>query len=173
MRNDNDIVIEAWNTVLFEKFTRFRHLLTAGVSAHSDELLRRHPPRPGERVLDVGCGFGAMTLELARIVGAGGAATGVDCAVKFIESARSDAAAAGAANASYLVADVQMEPLRGPYTGAYACFGTMFFNSPAAALRNVRRSLVSGGMFRFIVWRKREAVRGGAARARSGASRIP
>ncbi len=41
MTSDNDTAIEAWNTILFEKFCRFRHILTTGLSVHSDEALRR------------------------------------------------------------------------------------------------------------------------------------
>ncbi len=156
MQDENAIAIEAWNTVLYDKFCRFRHLLTEGLAAHSDEFFRRHAPRAGERVLDVGCGFGDTTLELARKVGSSGAATGVDCAERFIATARSDANAAGASNLSYTVADVQLAPLGGPYDAAFSRFGTMFFNTPGAALRNVRRSLAPGGSFSFIVWRKRE-----------------
>ena len=59
--NDNDIVVEAWNTVLFDKFERFKHLLVAGLAGHSDELLSRGLFSAGERVLDVGCGFGDST----------------------------------------------------------------------------------------------------------------
>jgi len=68
--NENVIVVEAWNTVLFDKFERFKHLLVAGLSGHSDELLRRGLYRPGERVLDVGCGFGDSTLRIARAASA-------------------------------------------------------------------------------------------------------
>jgi len=156
MQDENAIAIEAWNTVLYEKFSRFRHLLTKGLGAHSDELFRRHAPRAGERVLDVGCGFGDTTIDLARKVGASGAATGVDCAERFIETAKGDAQSAAASNVSYLVADVQLAPLGGPYDAAFSRFGTMFFNTPGAALRNVRRSLAPCGTFSFVVWRKRE-----------------
>lgn len=156
MQDENAIAIEAWNTVLYEKFTRFRHLLTRGLAAHSDELFRRHGPRPGARLLDVGCGFGDTTLELARKAGAGGAATGVDCAERFIEAAKGEARSAAVSNANFFVADVQLAPLGGPYDAAFSRFGTMFFNTPGAALRNVRRSLVPGGTFSFVVWRKRE-----------------
>src|ERR1700692_199564 len=50
------LVIEAWNTVLFDKFVRFKHLLIAGLAGHSDELLSRRLFREGARVLDIGCG---------------------------------------------------------------------------------------------------------------------
>jgi len=58
---DNTIPIEAWNTVLFDKFYRFRTVSTQGLSDHSNELLRRWPYPTGARVLDVGCGFGDTT----------------------------------------------------------------------------------------------------------------
>jgi ubiquinone/menaquinone biosynthesis C-methylase UbiE len=154
--NDNEIVVEAWNTVLFDKFLRFKHLLVAGLSGHSDELLGRGLHRPGERVLDVGCGFGDSTIQIARQVGPGGEAVGVDCAERFVRSSEQDAAAAGVPNASFFAADVQEDDLRGPYDHAFARFGTMFFMSPVAALRNIRRALKPGGSFAQIVWRKRE-----------------
>ncbi len=154
--NENDIVVEAWNTVLFDKFERFKHLLVAGLAGHSDELLSRGLYRPGERVLDVGCGFGDSTIRIAGLVGPSGEAVGVDCAQNFIRASEQDAAAAGARNARFFVADVQDDDLRGPYDQAFARFGTMFFMSPVPALRNIRRSLKPGGRFAQIVWRRRE-----------------
>jgi ubiquinone/menaquinone biosynthesis C-methylase UbiE len=154
--HDNEIVVEAWNTVLFDKFSRFKHLLVAGLSGHSDELLSRGLFRPGDRVLDVGCGFGDSTIRIAGLVGPEGAAVGVDCAANFIREGEREAAATGTANASFFVADVQEDDLRGPYDNAFARFGTMFFMSPVAALRNIRRSLKPGGKLAQIVWRRRE-----------------
>lgn len=156
MENDNDIVIEAWNTVLFEKFARFKHLLVEGLSAHSDELLGRDPYPPGSQVLDVGCGFGDSTLRIARQVGPEGRAVGTDCADNFVQEARAEAKKAGLDNAEFLVADVQMDPLGGTYDHAFARFGTMFFNMPGAAMRNIRRHLRPGGSLTQIVWRLRE-----------------
>jgi len=152
----NDIVVEAWNTVLFEKFVRFKHLLIAGLAGHSDELLSRGLFGTGDRVLDVGCGFGDSTIRIARLVGPKGEALGVDCAENFIQASEEDAAAAGVSNASFFAADVQGDDLRGPYDHAFARFGTMFFMSPGAAMRNIRRALKPGGRFAQIVWRKRE-----------------
>ncbi|HEX6766037.1 MAG TPA: hypothetical protein VF103_11180, partial [Polyangiaceae bacterium] len=87
----NAEAIEAWNGVLFDKFVRFQHLLTTGLSTHGEEALRLYPPREGSRVLDIGCGFGDTTRQIARLVGARGLASGVDAAVRFIEQAGRDA----------------------------------------------------------------------------------
>jgi ubiquinone/menaquinone biosynthesis C-methylase UbiE len=156
MTNENAVVIEAWNTVLFDKFSRFKHLLVNGLSGHSDEALARHPFAAGQRVLDVGCGFGDSTVRIARAVGPTGVAAGVDCAANFVAAAADEAKAAGAENASFFVADVQMEDLRGPYDRAFARFGTMFFMMPGAAMRNIRKALKPGGELLMIVWRRRE-----------------
>jgi ubiquinone/menaquinone biosynthesis C-methylase UbiE len=152
----NREAIEAWNTVLFEKFRRFRPLVTKGLAGHGGEALRRHPPAPGSRVLDIGCGFGDSTLQIAEIVGRQGEVVGVDAAENFIAAARGDAEAAGATNVRFLTLDVQTEPLGGPYDSAFSRFGTMFFASPVAALRNVRRSLAPDGRLTLVVWRRRE-----------------
>ena len=84
----NDVVIKAWNTVLFDKFVRFKHLLIGGLASHSDELLSRRLFPAGSRVLDVGCGFGDSTVRIAREVGPAGEAVGNDCAENFVAAAR-------------------------------------------------------------------------------------
>jgi ubiquinone/menaquinone biosynthesis C-methylase UbiE len=154
--NGNDVVVEAWNTVLFDKFVRFKQILIDGLSGHSNELLSRPLFRAGSRVLDIGCGFGDCTQIIARQIGAEGQAIGVDCADNFVRASACDAAAAGIANATFFRADVQCDELRGPYDHAFARFGTMFFNLPGAAMRNIRESLKPGGTFSQIVWRRRE-----------------
>jgi ubiquinone/menaquinone biosynthesis C-methylase UbiE len=152
----NDVVIEAWNTVLFEKFSRFKFLFIEGYAAISEEALRRHPYPEGAKVLDVGCGFGDCTIEMAKRVGASGVATGVDCASNFIAECEKLAAEEGLSNARFLVADVEADDLGGPYDEAFARFGTMFFTMPGRAMKNIRASLKPGGKFTQVVWRKRE-----------------
>ena len=156
MATENADTIEAWNTVLFDKFVRYRGVVVAGLRIHGDRLLARFPPAPGARVLDIGCGFGDMTQQLAARVGAGGRVVGVDAAPRFIEAARAEAAAHGAAATEFVVADVQHDDLGGPYDLACSRFGTMFFLSPVAALRNVHRHLRPGGRLAMAVWRRRE-----------------
>lgn len=152
----NDVVIEAWNTVLFEKFSRFKYLFIEGYASISEEVLKRQPYPQGAHVLDVGCGFGDCTIEIAKSVGANGVATGVDCASNFIAECDQTAAEEGIANARFLVADVEVDDLGGPYDEAFARFGTMFFNFPGAAMKNIRSALKPGGKFTQVVWRKRE-----------------
>ena len=153
---EESVIIQAWNTVLFDKFFRFRHLIVDGLANHSNAALARRAYARGERVLDLGCGFGDSTIRIAGSVGPKGEAVGMDCAERFIEVCKSDAREAGAANAHFFVGDAQWDDLRGPYDHAFARFGTMFFEAPGAAMGNVRRALKPGGTFTQIVWRKRE-----------------
>jgi ubiquinone/menaquinone biosynthesis C-methylase UbiE len=152
----NAEAIAAWDGPLYDRFVRFRHVLTTGLAAHGEEALRLYPPRPGDRVLDIGCGFGDTTQRIAELVGDAGAATGVDASERFIETARAEAADAGVRNARFVVADVQSTALDGPYEMAFSRMGTMFFSNPVAALRNVRSTLVPGGKLVMVVWRRRE-----------------
>lgn len=155
-KNANDEAIEAWNGVLFDKFTRFRHILTDGLAEHGTSLMNAHPPPRGGRVLDIGCGFGDTTIAIARQIGPDGSAHGIDAAARFIEVARRDAAEAGVANATFEVVDPQSTTPGGPYDHAFSRMGVMFFSSPVAAFRNIRRSLRSGAKMTAVVWRRRE-----------------
>jgi SAM-dependent methyltransferase len=156
MAVENDVVIAAWNTVLFDKFCRFKHLLIDGLSAHSNEALARHNHPEGARVLDVGCGFGDSAQRIAKRVGPRGEVLGVDCAGNFVRTAAQEASEAGVGNLSFFEADVQTDDLRGPYDFAFSRFGTMFFMMPGAAMRNIRKALKPGGGLTMIVWRRRE-----------------
>jgi SAM-dependent methyltransferase len=152
----NAEAIQAWDGPLFDRFVQFRHILVAGLGAHGDQALRLNPPDEGQRILDIGCGFGDTTQQIAALVGPGGEAVGVDAATNFIDASISEAREAGVENARFLVADVQVDDLGGPYDGAFSRMGTMFFVSPVAALRNVRKSLVPGSKLTMVVWRRRE-----------------
>lgn len=146
----------AWDGPLFETFVEFRHLVTDGLGAHGEAALARHPPLPGQRLLDIGCGFGDLTQRLAGLVGPDGEVVGVDVAPRFVEASIAEARSAGVTNATFAVRDVQADPLGDAYDAAFSRMGTMFFASPVAALRNVRTSLVPGGRLVMVVWRRRE-----------------
>jgi SAM-dependent methyltransferase len=135
----NEEAIEAWDGPLYDRFVRFRHLLTTG-----------------ERVLDVGCGFGDTTQQLARLVGPSGSVLGVDAAPRFVATAQAEAEQAGVSNVRFEVADVEARRFDERFELAFSRMGTMFFANPVAALRNVREALVPGGRLAMAVWRCKE-----------------
>ncbi len=151
----NEEALEAWDGVLFDRFVQFREIVTNGLGAHGEAALEAHPPRRGERVLDIGCGFGDTSRRIAELVGESGSVLGVDVAPRFIEAARTEAEQAGAANLDFVVADVQVTSFEERFDYAFARFGTMFFANPVAAMRNVRQSLAPGGRLCTVVWRRK------------------
>lgn len=109
--------------------------------------------RPGQRVIDIGCGSGLSTVELAARVAPDGSALGVDIAEGMLEGARRRIAEQGVANAEFLCADVQVHDLgEATFDAAFSRFGVMFFKDPVAAFANVRRALRPGGQLVFVCW---------------------
>jgi SAM-dependent methyltransferase len=145
---------EAWSGPLFERFVRFRSIVTDGLGAHGEAAIAAHPPRDGERVLDVGCGFGDTTQRLAGLIG-DGETVGLDVSEPFIEVAKREAAEAGISNVSFRVEDVQVGELGGPFDYVFSRMGIMFFANPVQALRNVRTAMRPGGRLCAVVWRRK------------------
>ncbi len=146
---------EAWGGVLFDRWVQFRDVVTTQLAHFSEAAIRFCPPAPGARVLDIGCGLGDTTLRLAEEVGPDGEVLGLDVGERFVEAGRAEADAAGVANVSYELGDAQVAELGEGYGLAFSRFGSMFFASPVAALRNVRSALVPGGQLCMIVWRRK------------------
>ena len=146
---------EAWNGPLFDVWQDFQAVVVSNARAHGDAALADHRPEPGDRVLDIGCGLGDSTVQLAELVGREGHAHGVDVAERMIAGAREEAAQASVPNVSFEVADVQVAQFADTYDYAFARFGTMFFANPVAALRNVRGALRPGGRLNIVVWRRK------------------
>jgi SAM-dependent methyltransferase len=152
---ENAEALDAWNGVLFDRFLQYRDLIVTGIAPHGDEAIRVNPPKTADRVLDIGCGFGDSTQQLARLVGTEGSALGVDVAPRFVEAARDEAAQAGVTNVRFEVCDVQVAEFEETFDYAFSRFGTMFFANPVPALRNVRRALAPGGKLCMVVWRNK------------------
>src|SRR5918999_1120169 len=150
---DNVEATEAWNGPLFDIWLEYRDVVVEGVRGHGEAALAANPPRSGDRVLDVGCGLGETTRELAGLVGPTGSAHGVDVAERMIEIARAEAAATE--NVSFAVADVELTKFDRTFGYAFSRMGTMFFANPVAALRNVREALAPGGLLNMVVWRRK------------------
>ena len=147
--------MEAWSGVLFDRFVQYRDLIVRGLAAFGNVAMDSHPPKRGDRILDVGCGFGDTTQQLAALVGPAGEAIGVDVAVPFVEASIAEAKEAGVENVSFLVGDVQVMDLPGSFDYAFSRMGIMFFANPVVSFRNLRAALVPGGRLVAVVWRRK------------------
>jgi ubiquinone/menaquinone biosynthesis C-methylase UbiE len=155
-KSEDTEFVKFWNTVLEPKFTKYRHILQGGLSRHSAALLPRLPIEKGMAVLDVGCGWGDMSLQVAEMVGPEGRVVGIDCVDGFLDEARKDAAAKGLSNVEFRRGDAEIALPENEFDYVVARFGTMFFTNPVAALRRMRLALKPGGKMTHIVWRRRE-----------------
>lgn len=147
--------VQFWNTVLAPKFIRFKHILVGGLTQHSEAIFPTLPVREGDRVLDVGCGFGDTAIKLARLVGPKGEVIGIDCCDVFLEIAQKEVESTGLENIRFMRGDAEIALPANEFDFVFARFGTMFFANPVAGLRNMRRALRPGGRMAHIVWRNR------------------
>ena len=146
---------EAWNGPLFDIWHSFQAVVVSNAKAHGDVALADHHPDVGDRVLDIGCGLGDSTVQLAGLVGPQGHAHGVDVAERMVAGAREAAGRSGVENVSFEAVDVQAASFVDNYDYAFGRFGTMFFANPVVALRNVRQALRPGGRLNMVVWRRK------------------
>jgi ubiquinone/menaquinone biosynthesis C-methylase UbiE len=110
------------------------------------QLLQRAGVAPNMACLDVGCGGGDVTLDLARMVAPWGRAVGTDIDETKLAICRSESGDAGVANAEFRAADAQGSGALPEFDIAYARFLLTHLPDPAAALRHMKRSLVPGGV---------------------------
>jgi SAM-dependent methyltransferase len=137
-----------WNEVNAARWIAVRDALEKALAPFGRAAIDALAPTAGESALDVGCGFGATTLELAGRVGPSGRVLGIDLSESFLAAARADAPA----NVQYLCADAQSHPFGASFDICFSRFGVMFFEDPPAAFANLCRALRPGGRFAAAVW---------------------
>ncbi len=144
--------IAYWNDAAGQTWADLQDDLDRQIEPLGRAVLDALALKPGERVLDIGCGCGESTLALAGQVGPTGAVLGVDISQPMLAVGR--ARAAGAPQVAYQEADAQVYPFEpASFEAAHSRFGVMFFVDPAAAFANLRAALKPGGRLAFLCWR--------------------
>ena len=116
-----------------------------------EALLAAAAPQAGELVLDIGCGGGLNSLELARAVGERGYVRGVDVSEIILDYARAQPDLPG--NLEFTCDDAALEDYgEGRFDLLFSRFGVMFFEAPKTAFANLRRSLKQDGRLVFLCW---------------------
>jgi SAM-dependent methyltransferase len=147
---------EYWSSGLGgQHWVAYQELMDRQLAPLGDAAIEAAAVKPGESVLDVGCGCGATTLALAELTGPAGRVLGLDISTSMTEVAGHRLLQAGHAHAAALVADAQVassDLLGVPFDVVFSRFGVMFFADPAAAFVNLRAQTKSGGRLAFVCW---------------------
>ncbi|SDR60678.1 Ubiquinone/menaquinone biosynthesis C-methylase UbiE [Rhizobiales bacterium GAS113] len=151
----NAAQIEHWNGPAGETWVKLQTRLDRQLAPLGQMAMQFAAIRKGWHILDIGCGTGQTSLELAERAGTEGRVLGVDISRPMLELARQRARADGVANASFAEGDAQRQDFgRGAFDLVFSRFGVMFFADPVAAFANLRSALRQGGRLAFVTWRQ-------------------
>lgn len=153
----NAAQIELWNGRGGEIWTRLQARLDRLFEVLTAVLLSAAVPRPGESILDIGCGCGDLTLKLAKACGVQGHIQGIDISARMLERAKLReaewrAASPGMARIEWSLSDAMLHPFEPRADLVMSRFGVMFFADPTAAFSNIRRALKPGGRLAILCW---------------------
>jgi SAM-dependent methyltransferase len=151
--DDNAEQIAEWNGVMGRKWAEMQRETDAVVAPFGSAALNQAAPQPGERVIDIGCGCGDTSIEIARLVGERGAVLGVDVSQPMLAVARAQGGQERHANLEFREADASAADLPVNTDLLFSRFGVMFFSQPTAAFGHMRKSLRAGGRCVFVCWR--------------------
>jgi len=145
-----------WDRIVGPKWITHRAAWHRISKPHSDTAIAALGSLAGKRVLEVGCGTGELSVELGGLVGSEGRVVAQDCVQAFLDCGHAAATARGLSNVEYVLGDAQTQGFGDAFDVILSRFGTMFFASPVAALRTLRRSLAPTGRLAITTWRALE-----------------
>ncbi len=144
--------IANWDGPMGEVWAASEARTDKGLIPVSNALFRLADVEPGEVVLDVGCGGGATTAQLAMDVGSTGRVVGLDVSKTLL--ALAEKRLDGTAQAEFLHADAATVAFPKPmFDLLFSRFGVMFFGDPVAAFTNLHRGMKPEGRLAFACWR--------------------
>jgi SAM-dependent methyltransferase len=126
--------------------------LDAQANDHGLRAIDALAPADGATVIDIGCGAGTSSFQLADRVGPAGTVVGYDISSTMVDAARARAEALGVTNVRFVVADAHTETFEPDADGVFSRFGVMFFGDPVGAFANIRTGLRPGGRLSFACW---------------------
>ncbi len=150
---DNAAQIAEWNGAQGLRWAQLQRETDAIVAPFGQAAMALASPVAGERVIDLGCGCGQTSFELALRVGGSGRVLGVDVSRPMLDVARAMAVAPGSAPLEFAEADASQAPLPLGTDLLFSRFGLMFFAEPAPAFAHLRAALRPGGRCVFVCWR--------------------
>ena len=143
-----------WNSEATRRWVTEQARIDRLFEGVTEAALAAAAPKPGESVLDIGCGTGTTLLRLAEAVGPGGAVLGVDISEQQLTVARRRIDASGVAQARVALDDAATRDFPAAvFDLAFTRFGVMFFADPIAAFSNIRRAMKPGGRLALAVFR--------------------
>jgi SAM-dependent methyltransferase len=143
---------EYWSGKVGDEWAIHAERIDAMLAPLTDAVLNFGAFKPGERVLDIGCGSGATSIEIARRIGTAGSVVGVDLSPQMLDVARKRAAEAAVA-IDFLEADGASANLAPPFDVAFSRFGVMFFDAPVEAFSHICTRMHVNGRLAFVCWR--------------------
>ena len=150
---DNSAQAEYWNSSAGQRWTDHQEHQDQVLGPVSERLIAVAAPKPGDRVIDVGCGCGATTIDFAARVGPSGEVLGLDISEPMLARARERAAQNLVVRFERADATVYDFEPNGADLAA-SRFGVMFFADPAKSFANLRKGLKPGGRLVFACWRE-------------------
>jgi SAM-dependent methyltransferase len=145
--------VEDWAGEMGERWLRHRERFESMIAPIGEALLSQAAYRADECVLDVGCGAGGTSIEIARRVGARSTVVGLDISPALIAAAERSAQLSGMGNLSFRCGDAAAVSLpESPFDRLFSRFGLMFFDDAPAAFAHLRGFLRRRGRLDFCVW---------------------
>lgn len=144
--------IAYWNGAGGQHWTDRQERQDIVLAPVSEVLIDRAAVKAGEKVIDIGCGCGSTSFDLAKLVDTGGHVTGVDISEPMLKRARE--LAPDGAPVTFVLADATVYPfIPASADLLFSRFGVMFFAQPTESFANMRKALRPGGRLAFACWR--------------------